>query len=91
MWRCARAASWPWADRRTPVDPPPGCRFASQCPFAEPRCRAETPGLRAVGPGHLSACLRQEALPVPDFAAGMAPSPESGDVPARPEAAASAR
>jgi peptide/nickel transport system ATP-binding protein len=35
-----------------------GCRFASRCPFAEARCRAEPPPLAAVGSGRLSRCWR---------------------------------
>jgi oligopeptide/dipeptide ABC transporter ATP-binding protein len=37
---------------------PAGCRFAPRCPFAEPRCGAEAPALRAVAPGHEAACWR---------------------------------
>jgi len=33
-----------------------GCRFASRCPFATDRCRAETPILTGVGPDHQAAC-----------------------------------
>jgi peptide/nickel transport system ATP-binding protein len=33
----------------SPIDPPPGCRFASRCPFVIERCRAEMPAMRAVG------------------------------------------
>jgi len=40
----------------SPVDPPPGCRFASRCPLAEDRCRAETPALRPIESGHRVAC-----------------------------------
>ena len=40
----------------SPVDPPPGCRFASRCPLAEDRCRAETPALRPIESGHRAAC-----------------------------------
>ena len=40
----------------SPVDPPPGCRFASRCPLAEDRCRDETPALRAIQSGHRVAC-----------------------------------
>jgi peptide/nickel transport system ATP-binding protein len=36
--------------------PPPGCRFAPRCPFAQPRCRAEAPALRALAVGHSVAC-----------------------------------
>jgi oligopeptide/dipeptide ABC transporter ATP-binding protein len=35
---------------------PPGCRFHPRCGLAEPRCAAESPALRPVGPGHLAAC-----------------------------------
>ncbi|HSR81956.1 MAG TPA: ABC transporter ATP-binding protein [Hyphomicrobiaceae bacterium] len=35
-----------------------GCRFASRCPFAEARCRAEPPPLAAVGSRRLSRCWR---------------------------------
>jgi peptide/nickel transport system ATP-binding protein len=35
-----------------------GCSFAERCPFADARCRAETPPLRVVGTQHLSACWR---------------------------------
>jgi peptide/nickel transport system ATP-binding protein len=40
----------------SPLNPPPGCRFHTRCPHAVARCRAETPALREVAPGHLSAC-----------------------------------
>ncbi|MFC3231335.1 ABC transporter ATP-binding protein [Marinibaculum pumilum] len=43
-------------DPPSPIDPPPGCRFAGRCPFAEPRCHAEVPALREVLPGHRVAC-----------------------------------
>ncbi|MGH8673739.1 MAG: oligopeptide/dipeptide ABC transporter ATP-binding protein [Burkholderiales bacterium] len=43
-------------DPPSPIDLPKGCRFAGRCPFAEPRCRAEEPVLRAVGEGHRVAC-----------------------------------
>jgi peptide/nickel transport system ATP-binding protein len=38
--------------------PPPGCRFAARCPFAEPACTAAAPELVEVGPGHLTRCRR---------------------------------
>ena len=32
----------------SPIDPPPGCAFASRCPHAAERCSAERPALRLV-------------------------------------------
>lgn len=48
----------------TLVHPPPGCRFAARCPFAEDICRKESPALREVSqyPGRLVACHRAEAI-----------------------------
>jgi oligopeptide/dipeptide ABC transporter ATP-binding protein len=40
----------------SPMRPPPGCHFHTRCPYAEPRCRVETPLMREVAPGHLAAC-----------------------------------
>lgn len=40
----------------SPVDPPPGCRFAGRCPYATDRCRAEKPELCDMGSGHRVAC-----------------------------------
>jgi len=38
-------------------DPPPGCRFAPRCPFAETRCVTQ-PSLIEMGPAHYAACWR---------------------------------
>jgi peptide/nickel transport system ATP-binding protein len=40
------------------LSPPPGCRFAQRCPFAEHACRDAAPPLQAVAPDHLAACWR---------------------------------
>ena len=40
----------------SPVDPPPGCRFASRCPLAVERCCAETPLLRQIKSNQKVAC-----------------------------------
>jgi oligopeptide/dipeptide ABC transporter ATP-binding protein len=40
----------------SPMRPPPGCHFHTRCPYAEARCRTETPPMREVGPGHFAAC-----------------------------------
>jgi peptide/nickel transport system ATP-binding protein len=38
--------------------PPPGCRFAPRCPFAEARCRTDMPELQAHEADHFAACHR---------------------------------
>jgi peptide/nickel transport system ATP-binding protein len=39
------------------IDPPPGCRFAPRCPYAQERCIVEEPPLvEAETPGHFYAC-----------------------------------
>ncbi len=43
-------------DVPSPIRPPPGCHFHTRCPYAEQRCRVETPLMREVGPGHFAAC-----------------------------------
>lgn len=40
----------------SPIEPKPGCRFASRCMYAQDICRNEEPLLRQVGQGHLVAC-----------------------------------
>ncbi len=50
----ARPAFALQGDLPSPVDPPPGCRFASRCPLATELCRREEPKL--VGGARLVAC-----------------------------------
>jgi peptide/nickel transport system ATP-binding protein/oligopeptide transport system ATP-binding protein len=38
------------------INPPPGCRFHTRCPYAEDRCRVEEPVLKEIAPEHLVAC-----------------------------------
>lgn len=45
----------------SPLDPPAGCHFHPRCPHASARCRAESPALREVAPGRLSACHLNDA------------------------------
>ncbi|MEP3328989.1 oligopeptide/dipeptide ABC transporter ATP-binding protein [Sedimentitalea sp.] len=43
-------------DPPDPLDLPKGCRFASRCPVAEPRCRDNAPPLESAGTNHRVAC-----------------------------------
>ncbi len=40
----------------SPINPKPGCRFASRCMYAEDICRQEEPLLKPVGADHVVAC-----------------------------------
>ena len=40
----------------SPIDPKPGCRFASRCPYATAECREPGIPLHEVAPGHFVRC-----------------------------------
>jgi oligopeptide/dipeptide ABC transporter ATP-binding protein len=40
----------------SPANPPPGCRFHTRCPSAQPICQAQEPTLHPVFPDHRVAC-----------------------------------
>ena len=42
----------------SPINPKPGCRFASRCPYAADMCHESLPAVEEVLPGHLCACHR---------------------------------
>jgi peptide/nickel transport system ATP-binding protein len=45
-------------DPPNPIDPPPGCRFHTRCPYAEAVCSATAPKLMPAGSAdHTAACL----------------------------------
>jgi oligopeptide/dipeptide ABC transporter ATP-binding protein len=43
-------------DVPSPINPPSGCHFHPRCPYAEARCKTESPVLRDVGMGRQVAC-----------------------------------
>ena len=46
---------------KSPINPGPGCRFASRCPYADASCEQGAP-LREVCPGHYVACNKAEEI-----------------------------
>ncbi len=58
-------------DLPSPIEPPPGCRFHTRCPYAFDRCRNEEPELRMRAPGHMAACHLDE---IPELAGAENPS-----------------
>lgn len=44
----------------SPINPPPGCKFAGRCRYATERCRRETPQLKNMGHEHYVACFAVE-------------------------------
>jgi peptide/nickel transport system ATP-binding protein len=40
----------------SPLAPPSGCHFHPRCPHAKAVCKEKVPELRAIAPGHFSAC-----------------------------------
>lgn len=75
-------------DPPNPINPPPGCRFHTRCPFAEPICATTPPALNALAadPDHAAAChmaapssghsravLPGPAAPAPAIATGPTP------------------
>jgi oligopeptide transport system ATP-binding protein len=52
----ARAGRLLEGDVASPLDPPPGCRFQSRCPYVRDRCRAEAPPLADSNDKHFVAC-----------------------------------
>ncbi|WP_315831292.1 ABC transporter ATP-binding protein [Bradyrhizobium prioriisuperbiae] len=56
-------------DPPSPVDPPPGCRFAQRCPFVVDQCREVLPHLQVVDSDHYVACRRVGEMAAPEFTA----------------------
>jgi oligopeptide/dipeptide ABC transporter ATP-binding protein len=56
-------------DVPSPINPPPGCRFHTRCPYAFDRCSQEEPMMQEVLPGQHVACHLRDAGPAPVAAA----------------------
>ncbi len=54
-------------DVPSPLKPPSGCTFHPRCPYAQPRCSAEQPELRALPSGAKVACHFAEVIPTPSL------------------------
>jgi oligopeptide/dipeptide ABC transporter ATP-binding protein len=52
----SRAVRRPAGEVAAPHGLPRGCRFATRCPIAVPRCQTEPPELRELSSGHFAAC-----------------------------------
>jgi oligopeptide/dipeptide ABC transporter ATP-binding protein len=50
-----------------PVDPPPGCRFHTRCPYATEVCKEVEPPLAEYPGGHLAACHHPQSLAQDDL------------------------
>ncbi|HKZ77595.1 MAG TPA: oligopeptide/dipeptide ABC transporter ATP-binding protein [Pyrinomonadaceae bacterium] len=59
----------------SPINPPPGCRFHSRCPYAIPACQEVVPRLAEIKPSHFAACIRisPEQPDIEKVAPGEAP------------------
>jgi oligopeptide/dipeptide ABC transporter ATP-binding protein len=53
----------------SPIDPPPGCRFAGRCPRATEVCREIEPQLTEYAGGHLAACHHPQNVTAEEIAA----------------------
>jgi peptide/nickel transport system ATP-binding protein len=62
------------------TSPPPGCRFAPRCPFADDKCRVEEPPLTGDDPAHLFACWHPVAGPAkrPEIVVHTPPAANGG-------------
>ena len=50
-------------DVPSPIDPPPGCRFHTRCPYATAVCKTDVPKWERVSEDHFVACHHWRELP----------------------------
>jgi oligopeptide/dipeptide ABC transporter ATP-binding protein len=60
----------------SPINPPPGCRFHTRCPFATDICRTVEPQLSEYAGGHVAACHHPQNV-APEEVASAVRSPLS--------------
>lgn len=54
----------------SPINPPPGCRFAKRCVYATDLCSRQTPDLREIADDHWVACHLAEKFALKPFIEG---------------------
>ena len=62
-------------DVPSPMNPPPGCRFHTRCPYMIQACKEVVPSLVEIRPNHFAACIRisPEQPDIEKVAPGQAP------------------
>jgi oligopeptide transport system ATP-binding protein len=62
-------------DVPSPINPPPGCRFHTRCPYMISACKEVVPPLAEIKPNHFAACIRisPEEPDIERVAPGAAP------------------
>ncbi len=62
-------------DVPSPINPPPGCRFHTRCPYMIQACKETIPPLVEIKPNHYAACIRisPEQPAIEKVAPGQAP------------------
>ena len=67
-------------DVPSPINPPPGCRFHTRCPYAIEACKTVVPKLVEIKPAHFAACIRisPDEPNIENVAPGAAPGLDAG-------------
>jgi oligopeptide transport system ATP-binding protein len=66
-------------DVPSPINPPPGCRFHTRCPYVIEACKQVVPPLVEIKPNHFAACIRisPDQPDIEKVAPGAAPGLEA--------------